>query len=295
MPGELLLPEDPLPEDPVLSEQRDQALDKLQFKIEQLNQALAASERDKADLEILLEATTEHAVAIESELETTEANLRRTLEQEQALNQRIEELATLEERNRIARDIHDSLGHLLVGLNIQMETALALWNEDPAKAYTFLVKAKQLGSKALQATRQSVADLRSDPLQGQLLQEAIVTLIQDFHRTTGIHPNCQIHLHHPLVDPVRIVVYRVVQEGLTNICKHASATAVTLQIQSNQTGVSLTLKDNGQGFHMDANRSGFGLQGMQERITALGGNLEVISEPGKGCCIKASLPIRIKT
>lgn len=280
--------------EPLLPKQRDQALKHLQLEIERLNQALAASERDKVDLEILLEATTEHAVTIESELETTEANLRRALEQEQALNQRIEELATLEERNRIARDIHDSLGHLLVGLNIQMETALALWKEDPDKAYTFLVKAKQLGSNALQATRQSVSDLRFDPLQGQLLREAIISLIQDFHRTTSIQPNCQIHLHHSLVDPVRIVTYRLVQEGLTNICKHANATAVTLQIQSSETEVSLTLQDNGQGFQIDINRSGFGLQGMQERVTALGGNLEVISAPGKGCCIMASLPIRIK-
>lgn len=280
--------------EPLLPKQRDQALKHLQLEIERLNQALAASERDKVDLEILLEATTEHAVTIESELETTEANLRRALEQEQALNQRIEELATLEERNRIARDIHDSLGHLLVGLNIQMETALALWKEDPDKAYTFLVKAKQLGSNALQATRQSVSDLRFDPLQGQLLREAIISLIQDFHRTTSIQPNCQIHLHHSLVDPVRIVTYRLVQEGLTNICKHANATAVTLQIQSSETEVSLTLQDNGQGFQIDVNRSGFGLQGMQERVTALGGNLEVISAPGKGCCIMASLPIRIK-
>lgn len=280
--------------EPLLPKQRDQALKHLQLEIERLNQALAASERDKVDLEILLEATTEHAVTIESELETTEANLRRALEQEQALNQRIEELATLEERNRIARDIHDSLGHLLVGLNIQMETALALWKEDPDKAYTFLVKAKQLGSNALQATRQSVSDLRFDPLQGQLLREAIISLIQDFHRTTSIQPNCQIHLHHSLVDPVRIVTYRLVQEGLTNICKHANATAVTLQIQSSETEVFLTLQDNGQGFQIDVNRSGFGLQGMQERVTALGGNLEVISAPGKGCCIMASLPIRIK-
>ncbi|MGQ9870193.1 sensor histidine kinase [Leptodesmis sp.] len=198
------------------------------------------------------------------QLEAAEAELRRALEQEQALNQRIEELATLEERNRIARDIHDSLGHALVALNIQMETALALWKDNPEQAYEFLVEAKQLGSNALQATRQSVSDMRSDPLQGRLLGDAIATLLQEFQRTTGVQPEYQIQLSCPLSHQLSTVIYRIVQEGLTNICKHAQATAVQLQLRSQDSGLSLTLQDNGSGFQIAANHSGFGLQGMRE-------------------------------
>lgn len=263
----------------------------LLLQIANLTQQVQQLQQEKADLEILLEATTDHAVAIESELEQAEADLRRALQQERALNQRIEELATIEERNRIARDIHDSLGHLLVGLNVQMETALALWRDNPDKAYAFLSKAKQLGSNALQATRESVSDLRSDPLQGRSLAEAITTLTHDFHRTTGMQPICQITLSQPISHRVKTVVYRVVQEGLTNICKHANATAVTICIQSLDTGLSLTLQDNGNGFQVEANRAGFGLQGMQERITALQGTLSITSEPGKGCCVTVALPL----
>jgi signal transduction histidine kinase len=228
------------------------------------------------------------------QLEAVEADLRRALEQEQALNQRIEELATLEERNRIARDIHDSLGHALVALNIQMEMALALWQQDPERAFTTLVEAKQLGSDALQATRQSISDIRADPLQGQLLEEAIVTLTQDFQRTTGVQPTCEIDLAQPLPHSVSTAVYRLVQEGLTNICKHANATAVTIQLQLIEAGLVITLQDNGEGFRADASVSGFGLQGMRERLQSLGGTLDITSEPGAGCRLTALLPSKIK-
>lgn len=269
-------------------------MEDMHLSIVYLHQQVQQLQQEKVDLEILLDATTEHAAAIESDLEKAEVELRRALDQERALNQRIEELATLEERNRIARDIHDSLGHLLVGLNVQMETALALWQDDPERAYKFLAKAKQLGSDALQATRESVSGLRCDPLQGRSLQEAIKCLTQDFHHTTGIRPTCQIHLPSPLSNRINTVVYRIVQEGLTNISKHANPTAVMLQIQCTDTNLFLTLQDDGDGFQLDANRSGFGLQGMQERITALQGILEIASELGSGCCISASLPLEFK-
>ncbi|MBD2502140.1 sensor histidine kinase [Anabaena azotica] len=266
----------------------------LRLQLEQSHQTIAALNQEKADLEILLEATMEHAVVIEYELQKAEDELYRALAQERELNQRIENLATLEERHRIARDIHDSLGHLLVGLNVQTETALALWKDDPERAYKFLTKAKQMGSQALEATRQSVADMRADPLQGQMLEDAIASLTQEFYRTTGIKPTCEICLSSHLSHRVSIVLYRIVQEGLTNICKYANASAVTIQIQPTDTGLSLTLADNGNGFQVNANRSGFGLLGMRERITSLGGHLEINSQLGAGCYIRASLPLEIK-
>jgi two-component system, sensor histidine kinase and response regulator len=219
-----------------------------------------------------------------------QARLLKALEQERSLNQRIEELAALEERHRIARDIHDSLGHALVALNIQMETALALWNHDLEAAYSCLVEAKQLGSGALKAVRQSVSDLRADPLQGQLLESAIATLIREFKRTAGVVPECFIDLSQPLSNQVNTTVYRILQEGLTNICKHAKATAVRIQIQTSSSGLLLLLEDNGRGFGCDGKFTGFGLQGMRERTDALGGNLEIVSKLGSGCRIIAKFP-----
>jgi two-component system, sensor histidine kinase and response regulator len=214
-----------------------------------------------------------------------QAQLLKALEQERSLNQRIEEMATVEERNRIARDIHDSLGHALVALNIQIETALTLWQDAPERAYAFLVEAKQLGSEALQSVRQSVSDIRSEPLQGQLLEEAIAKLVQEFHHTTGVLPDCQIDLSQPPCNQVNTVLYRIIQEGLTNIYKHAQATAVRIAIQTTPDYLLLTLQDNGKGFQASQNRTGFGLQGMRERTSALGGQLEIASDLGAGCSI----------
>jgi two-component system, sensor histidine kinase and response regulator len=216
-----------------------------------------------------------------------QTQLQQSLEHEQALNQRIEAMATLEERHRIARDIHDSLGHLLVTLNIQLETALALWQDDPAQVLTFLTGAKRLGTQALEAVRQSVSEMRADPLQGQLLEKAIATLIQEFHQATGISPESQIDLSHPVSNQVNTVIYRIIQEGLTNICKYAEATAVELHIQTTSEGLSLMLRDNGKGFCLEDRPNGFGLQGMQERAIEVGGHLEIESASGLGCQIKA--------
>jgi signal transduction histidine kinase len=231
-------------------------------------------------------------VRIENQLTVRrlQAQLLKALEQERTLNQRIEEMAILEERNRIARDIHDSLGHALVALNIQLETALTLWQDAPERAYAFLAEAKQLGSEALQAVRQSVCDIRSEPLQGQLLEEAIAALVQEFHHTTGILPEYRIDLSHPLCNQVNTAIYRIIQEGLTNIYKHAQATAVNIALQTTPDYLLLMLQDNGSGFQVSQNRTGFGLQGMRERTSALGGQLEITSDVGVGCRIIARFP-----
>ncbi|MFN6487225.1 MULTISPECIES: response regulator [unclassified Nostoc] len=223
-------------------------------------------------------------------LQETEAELRRSLDYQKALNQRIEEMVAFEERNRIARDIHDSLGHSLVALNVQMETALTLWEVDPNRARSFLLEAKKLGSEALQEVRESVSAIRSDPLHGQLLEGAIANLAEDFYHLTDVLPYCKIDLSQPLSDSVNHVVYRIIQEGLTNIYKHANATAVQIRIQTTAAGLSLILQDNGKGFQSDQAVAGYGLQGMRERTATVNAQLEIVSKPGAGCRIVANFP-----
>ncbi|QLE54622.1 response regulator [Nostoc sp. TCL26-01] len=223
-------------------------------------------------------------------LQQAEAELLKALEQERELNLRIQEMATVEERHRIARDIHDSLGHSLVALNIQLEAALALWQDNSDKAYACLLEAKQLGSAALKATRESVGLIRSEALQGQLLESAIANLTAEFHRLTGILPECSIDISPNLPHTINTTIYRILQEGLTNICKYAQATAVTIQIQSTDSKTVLVLQDNGKGFQVNENTKGFGLRGMQERVAALGSDLKIISELNTGCKIIATFP-----
>ncbi|MCA1991167.1 MAG: sensor histidine kinase [Coleofasciculus sp. S288] len=205
---------------------------------------------------------------------------------------RIENQATLQERNRIARDIHDSLGHSLTALNLQLETAVKLSSSDPNKAKQFLARAKQLGSQALQEVRQSVAALRSDPLQGQSVEQAIASLVEEFRCTTGVTPAFSTHLSHLLSVELSTAIYRIVQEALTNICKYADATEINIQLGISAAKLYLQIQDNGKGFDLERNTTGFGLQGMRERTLALGGRFEIDSAPGAGCQIKATFPLQ---
>jgi signal transduction histidine kinase len=202
---------------------------------------------------------------------------------------RIEDIATLQERNRIAREIHDSLGHSLTVLNLHLEAAWKLWNSDLDEATEFLVEAKQLGSTALNDVRQSVFALRSDPLESQSLEEAITSLSENFRRSTGVSPKSSITVSYPIPAEVKTVVYRIVQEALTNICKYAAATEVKIQICTT-TDLHLVITDNGKGFNFNQNTTGFGLQGMRERTLALGGKFEVVTFPASGCKIIVNLP-----
>lgn len=204
---------------------------------------------------------------------------------------RVEELATEQERNRIARDIHDSLGHSLAVFSIHLEAALRLLHSDPAKTEMLLLEIKQLNANTLQEVRQSVTVLRSDPLQRRSLSDAITGLTTDFQCSTGILPTFDIQLQHSLPHEMNVAIYRIIQESLTNIRKHAMATEVCIAIVESLSHLQVMVEDNGRGFDLNQNTTGFGLQGMQERTLTLAGQLEIVTAPQQGCRIKVVLPI----
>lgn len=140
-------------------------------------------------------------------------------EQSYQYSRQIEDQATLQERTRIAREIHDSLGHLLTAQSIQLEnSSLSLDSSNIDEAKTFLASGRRLGMNALLELRQSVARLRSDPLRGRTLYVAINDLIDDFHSITGIVPTCEISLY-SIPTRIQVAVYRILEEALTNIHK----------------------------------------------------------------------------
>lgn len=204
---------------------------------------------------------------------------------------RIENQATLEERNRIAREIHDSLGHSLTALNLQLETALKLSQSNPDKAQCFLARAKELGSKALQDVRNSVSTMRSHPLQGKSLEQGIGILAQEFQGNTGILLTCFLNVDYQLPMEVNTAIYRIIQESLTNISKHARATRVNLEISLSRGSLLLIIQDNGKGFDIHQNTTGFGLQSMRDRTLALGGQFTINSAIGGGCQITVDIPL----
>jgi signal transduction histidine kinase len=240
------------------------------------------------------------------QLQQTQAELIQALAQERILKQQIEEMAVVEERNRIAREIHDSLGHSLTALNVQMQAVASLLLSDPVQAQTFLTQAQRLGTTAMQEVRESVRALRVDEPVEQTLAEALAALAEEFRQVTGITPSLHTSLTQPVSTPVSRAIFRIVQEALTNISKYAQATQVNIQLvnigdtlaeRGNAPAegfcpeICLTITDNGKGFNCQQHSSGYGLQGMQERVAGLGGKFHLTTSPGDGCQIQVEFPI----
>jgi two-component system, sensor histidine kinase and response regulator len=224
------------------------------------------------------------------QLQQTQTELLQALEQERSLKQQIEEMATIEERNRIAREIHDSLGHSLTALNVQMQAVATLWHTDSTLAQSFLTQAQRLGKTAMQEVRESVRSLRVEERTEQPLTETIAALAEEFRQVTGISPTVYIDLTKPIALSIAKTLYRIVQESLTNISKYARSTQVQINLVTTDD-VSLTITDNGQGFNCQQSTNGFGLQGIQERVAAVDGEFHVTASPGAGCQIQVKIPI----
>lgn len=203
---------------------------------------------------------------------------------------KVEELAAVRERNRIARELHDALGHSLTVFSIHLEAILRLLDSDSERARLLLLELKQHNAETLQDVRSSVAALRADPLQGKSLEGAIADLVAEFQRSTGIEPELNIVLKQTLARALSFTVYRIIQESLTNICKYAAATRVSIAIAGTGPCLQVIVTDNGKGFELGQNTTGFGLQGMRERVLALTGQLNITTAPNQGCQIEVTLP-----
>jgi signal transduction histidine kinase len=224
-----------------------------------------------------------------AQLENTLQELAATYGQLRQYAVRIEDQATLQERNRIAREIHDGLGHTLAAQMIQINNALLFWQSDADRSLTFLKQSKQLGAEAFVEIRKSVSMLRN-PIQGQSLEVSLHKLLADFQRTTKIEVEASLGVTTSLPMDVNTTLFRIVQESLTNISKHSQATKVVIKLQQSEM-IWMSIEDNGQGFNTTQNTTGFGLQGMRERSIALGGHLMIRSQPGQGCAISVIFPL----
>lgn len=201
-----------------------------------------------------------------------------------------EELATTQERNRLAREIHDNLGHYLTVINVQIGAARVLLDQDSQKTMAALDKAQGLTQEGLKAVRQSVGALRESPLDQRPLPEAIA-LLTEISSQAGIVTEFEVLGEpQPLPNQAAMTLYRVAQEGLTNVRKHARASRVDLCLDYSQAdAVSLTIVDNGVGTAVIGD--GFGLLGLRERVYLLGGQCQIDTAPGAGFKLTAALPL----
>ena len=199
------------------------------------------------------------------------------------LTHQVETLATNLERNRIARDIRDTLGHSLTSLDVQIELAQRLQATEPERAQQSIDLAKKLSSQALDNVRQALGTMKRSNFD---LTEAIIALAEQNQPFQVDVDVC----FPPLSLQSSYQLYCIVQESLTNIQKHAQADRVTITGSIISDGTILEICDNGKGFSLDRPHAGFGLRNMKERVQCLGGNFNLDSEIDRGTQIKIFVP-----
>ena len=221
------------------------------------------------------------------------ASLNRSEKQLREYAQRIGQTVALEERTRLARDIHDSLGHALTGIQIQLAKAEAYFSIEPDESRKAVGEAKEAAVQAIQDIRSSL-DMLNDRNPKINLREEIPQLL---HRLESAGVSCTLVVEGDDSGynyAVQIALFRMVQEGITNILKHAEAKNVSLSFHFGEREVELVFEDDGRGFDpelpADQSEGHYGLQGLKQRLELVRGRMEIISAPGKGCILKASLP-----
>ena len=199
----------------------------------------------------------------------------------QAYASRVETLAVSEERNRLAREMHDTVGHHLTVAAVQLEGAQRLIANDTLKATSMLGTARQQVSAALSEIRQTVARLR-EPLEADLpLPRSLRQLAQSFEKATGLHIELSVpeEWPHTLPPTHQLAIYRATQEALTNIQRHAQADHAWIMLDCQKDTLTLQVNDNGIGYRHSTSSSqenqGFGLLGLQERAIQMGGFMRI--------------------
>lgn len=214
-------------------------------------------------------------------------NLNRMAEQLNNLLATETALATVEERNRLARDLHDTAKQQLFAANMQLASARAVLAQDPAHADVLLAEVEALTDQIQEELTTLIQALRPAALQDQGLGEALRQTVADWSRRLEIGAEVAIKQERPLPIKIEQALYRVLQEALANVAKHARASQVTVQLEYQSQTVTLRVRDNGVGFTADGSNQGIGLHSMNERLAALNGLVTVDSLPGRGTEVTA--------
>ncbi len=224
----------------------------------------------------------------QAESERLNVELQAANEQLRLQAHQAEELAAAEERNRLARDVHDTLGHRLTVAAVQLEGAQRLVDKNPVKAKAMIGTVREQVVEGLAELRNTISRLRA-PIEADLsLPAALQKLVDEFSAATGLDITLSVPKMMLDISPdVQQTLYRIAQEALTNIQKHAQASTVKLAVQQLATDqLQLTIKDNGVGLPQDRS-SGYGLQGMQERAAQHNGTVTFTANQPTGTVVTA--------
>jgi nitrate/nitrite-specific signal transduction histidine kinase len=211
------------------------------------------------------------------------------------------QMAVMEERNRMAREIHDTLAQGFSGIILQLEAGEQALGSDLPALQRHLNQARNLARKSLAEARRSVWNLRPQALEQRPLADAIKEEVDRFSQSTGVNVKFNILGDRRDLPPeLEAGILRIFQESMANVRKHAKATEVEVNLTFNEAAAELAVRDNGVGFKPKVSgdvdrgkkkRDTFGLISMRERARGLGGTFEVQSQSGKGTLVKIVIPI----
>lgn len=199
-----------------------------------------------------------------------------------------------EERGRVARELHDGISQILVGIRYALDTARRRMSQGDGRALDSLDKGMDALGNAISEVRRISRDLRPGVLDDLGLGPALTSLTSDFADRTGIDTRLETVVFRNRLDPeAKIALYRIAQEALTNIERHAKASQVTIELRGHRRGATLRISDNGAGLNGRAS-TGLGLRNMEERAAQLDGTLRILSAKGgsgTGTVIEATVPL----
>ncbi len=250
----------------------------------------------RRDLSLLETIASQLTIAIENASRYGESQARETLRGE-LLHQVVS--AQERERQRIARELHDGTGQALTALGLGFAAASENMQHNPALAAAQLTELKTMSTQALQELRDLIGDLRPSLLDDLGLVPALQSQVQSFTQRTGVQADFVLNGRRQRVQPeIETIVFRIAQEALTNVAKHAQASRVTVQIGFAEDVLNLEIRDDGAGFEprsafetADGSHQVWGLLGMQERVALVGGSCVVQSKPGEGTAVQVIIPI----
>jgi len=211
---------------------------------------------------------------------------------------RVEELTRLTERQRLARELHDTLSQGLVGLSLQLDAADALLTRQrPERAQEVVRQAMERARSTLAETRSSLDNLRAIDRRastGPLLAERLHEQVAHFTGSTGLACHIEPCNLSGLPSTLHEPVLRMITEGLTNIARHAQARQAEISISQQEHEVVIEVRDDGVGFdptRIDRETGRYGLLGLRERVRFLGGQMQIESTPGEGTCLRFTIPL----
>jgi len=201
------------------------------------------------------------------------------------------EAAVLEERKRLARDLHDTVSQQLFAIHVSASSLPKLLEINPERASEVMRQLIEMSNSAQRQMRGLIAQLRPLELEGRSLREALEKWFPDYCRQNGLQGELKWDIETPLSDAKEHQLFLIIQEAMANIVKHASARRVLLHATETERQHTVTLQDDGAGFRADQVKAGsYGLTTMRERAQKLGGDTEIISKAGAGTRIRVTIP-----